>query len=420
MLHAHTRRLRLVAWRGPAVHAAVLLLAACSAPAARAASAPYPDGHLGYLDGYMVLHVAGTPEQMGEQHGRLLRAQVRRMVQNVVHDSVAISPQSYRRLIDGTLVMERFQPVEYRRELRALARAADVNYYDLVLAQLFGDVQRGMSYSSYSYCTSYGVFGPATKTGECIVGRNMDFYDYGVPEYGMVIAHFTPDRGRPFMTITWAGIINGWTLMNADGIVTANNTAYGAHSNSLEGISTCFMLRKAAQYARTVAQGVEIVKATPRAVGTNMLIAGGTPPAAAIVEFDHEKVEARWANDGVVLAANEFRRLYRDEPGDDESWGHEPGDDEDWADDDGGTYSSYYPTSRYGILEDLIRENYGAIDRTMNFAAADGVPLQYMNLQCVLLFPGDLSFNAGIGMPPACDRWFRRLRMTERGIVKAD
>jgi hypothetical protein len=274
------------------------------------------------------------------------------------------------------------------------------------------------------------VHGPATATGECVVGRNMDFYDYGVVAYGMVIIHYTPDRGRPFMTITWAGIINGWTLMNADGIVTANNTAGGAHSNSLEGISTCFMLRKVAQYARTVAEGVQIIKDTPRAVGTNMIVAGGDPCAAAIVEFDHENVEVRWAKDGVVLAANTFRSLYRNEPESDDGDGSDDEfdseyDDEDYGDydsddDDDDGYSYYYVDSRYKKLEDLITENYGRIDRSMNFIAAEGVPSPYMNLQCVLLFPDDLSFSAAIGMPPAYKGPFRKLRMTERGIVEGE
>ena len=272
--HLYTVRIALAALAGVCL---------TTAGAAKDVAAPYPDGRLGYVDGQLVLHVAGTPQQLGEQHGRLLRPQVRRMVRDLIHNEVASSTRSYRDLIRGTQVMERFLPPEYREELRALASAADVNYYDLVAAQLFGDVQRG---TQSIYCTSYAVHGPATATGECIVGRNMDFYDYGVPAYGMVIIHYTPDRGRPFMTITWAGIINGWTLMNADGIVTANNTAYGAHSNSLEGISTCFMLRKVAQYARTVAEGIQIIRDTPRAVGTNMIVAGGNPCAAAIVEFN--------------------------------------------------------------------------------------------------------------------------------------
>ncbi len=395
----------------PPSRAVILLLATCSVAVAdngvadqsagppvvpEHPAAPHPNGHLGYVDGYLVLHVAGTPEQMGEQHGRLLRSEVRRMINDLIHEGVAAYADRYRELIAGARVMERFLPEEYQRELRALATAADVNYYDLVLAQLFGDVERA------SYCTSYAVYGPATKTGECIVGRNMDFWDHGVTEYGAVIIHFTPDRGRPFFAITWAGIINGWTLMNADGIVVANNTAYSGRGDSLEGISTCFMLRKVAQYARTVAEGIDIIKATSRAAGTNMIVAGGNSPAAAIVEFDHETVQARWANEGVVLAANEFRKLYRNETDEDEY-----------------SYSYSYGFSRYDKLERLIRQHYGRIDRSMNFAAADGVPLRSMNLQCVLLFPRDLSFNVAMGTPPACDSWFRRLRMTDRGIVKA-
>ncbi len=360
-----------------------------------------PAGRLDRINGYLVLHVEGTPEQMGEQHGRLLRDQIQRACKALITDEYP--GDSHKRLIEGTKIMEKHQPEEFRRELKALAQAAGIDYWDCVAMQLFGDVDRArpLTYDDDNagdeppQCTSFAVFGKATATGELIAGRNLDFWDAGVSEYGAILMHAKPDNGHAFVTVTWCGIINGWTLMNEKGIVTANNTAYGG-TNSLEGISTCFMLRKVAQYAATVNEGIDIVKKGPRACGTNMLIAGGNPPDAAIVEFDHEKVVVRRADRGYVLAANSFLALHR----------------EGLADDYFGLLG------RYATLEELIKKHHGKIDRTMNFAGAEGVPMS-CNLHSALLFPADLTFRVSMGKTPAYKEEYRSFRMTKDGVVSA-
>ena len=333
----------------------IALALTCLAVVASAAemAAPYPRGRRERLNGCLVMHLAGTGDQMGRQQARLARTLVRRVVRKVILEGEG-SGNRYASLVKGAMVMERYLPPEYRAELKALAAGAGVKYQDLVALQLFGDVQRGQR------CTSYAAFGPATANGECIVGRNMDFYDHGVSAYAACLLHYTPSDGIPFVTASWCWIINGWTAMNAYGIVCANNSAYGGH-DSIEGLSTCFMVRKVAQFAHTVEEGVRIVQQTPRACGTNLIIAGGDPPAAAIVEFDHKQVVVRWAKRGYVCAANGFRALGRTEPQPEE--------------DDAGDTPSYW-LSRDDLLSRLIRENYGRIDDTMNFAAADGVPIR--------------------------------------------
>jgi hypothetical protein len=362
------------------------------------------------MNGYLVLHLQGTPEEMGRQHGLLCKREVQRMVKDLLLEGECASREQHARMVQGAMVMEKYLEPEFRRELRSLAEAAEVEYGDIVLAQLFGDVQRaqrsssggtrvrddsGMGVSPMTdpwQCTSFAVFGPATRTGECIVGRNMDFWDHGVSSWGGVLIHYRPDRGLPFVTTSWVGIINGWTAMNTAGIVSANNSSFDGKSDSFEGLSTCFMVRKVAQYAKTVDEGVEIVKSTPRACGTNLIVAGGNPPNAAMVEFDHQEVGVRYAQDGWVAADNSFQALYR-------------------------TRSSYsYLGYRAERLKDLIEENYGKIDRTMNFASAEGVPLRSINLHSAMLFPGDLRFNVSMTQKPAADHWYRPFRLTPTGL----
>ncbi len=312
------------------------------------------------------------------------------------------------------MVMEKYLPAEYRAELRALAKGAEVSYPDIVALQLFGDVQRGQ------LCTSYAVFGPATANGECIVGRNMDFIDHGVSSYAACLIHYTPASGIPFVTTSWCGIINGWTAMNACGIVCANNSAYGG-KDSLEGLSTCFMVRKVAQFAHTVEEGVRIVQETPRACGTNLIIAGGDPPNAAIVEFDHDQAIVRWAKKGYVCAANNFRALGFKTPTSAEE-GLANAITESGATAGNGAAAGtggagHLWLTRDELLTLLIRDNYGRIDDTMNFAAAEGVPIRSMNLHSALLFPQRRAFRVSMGKVPAADYPYRRFRLTEGGVV---
>lgn len=344
-------------------------------------------GQLREINGYRVLSVEGTPREMGLQHGTLLAADVRRVVEDVVVKGAG--GYGLEGLLAGADVMERYLPGDIREELRGLAEAAQVDYRQLVALQLFGDVRRGEA------CTSYAVFGPATATGELIAGRNMDYWDYGASEYAAILLHVKPRDGHEFITCSWAGIINGWTAMNDAGIVCSNNSAYGGE-DSLRGLSTCFMVRKVAQFAASVDEGIQVVGATPRACGTNLLVAGGDPPDAAIVEYDHARVAVRRAREGYVAADNSFVALASGGSAEPSEW------------------------SRHGTLLKLIRGAYGRIDRTMNFAAAQGVPIRSMNLHSALVFPGDRVMYVSMGKAPAADQPYHGYRLTTDGVVGLD
>lgn len=377
-------------FRGPRVMGLLIcLLVFTTVVPAQQWTYPHP-ASLQILDGYQVLHLKGSPEELGRQHGTLAGDLVRRVLNDVIIDDVAASESRRRELYEGAMVMERYLPEAYRRELRALAEAAGVDYEPLVALQLFGDVRRADSI----FCSSFAAFGPATKTGELVAGRNMDYWDNGASSYGAVILVYYPDEGIPFITVSWAGIINGWTAMNAHGLIASNNTAYG-RADSLEGISTCFMNRKIVQFASTVEEGVRIIEQGPRACGTVTMVAGGTPPNAAQVEFDHDSVAVRRAEDGYVIATNSHLKLHREYDA-----GAEP-----------------YLDSRHQILRNLILGHYGQIDRTMNFAAARGVPMSSINLHSAVLFPADLTMLLSMGRTPACDYRYRPFRFTERGLI---
>jgi len=347
-------------------------------------------GRIETINGYRVLTVSGRPDELGREHGRLLGEQVRRVVQDVVVDGAGAYDLDG--LLNGAMVMERYLEPDFRTELHALADAAGVDYRQLVALQLFGDVRIAPS------CTGFAAFGPATATGECIVGRNMDYWDYGVGEFANQLCCVQPDVGHDFVTVSWAGVINGWTALNEHGIFCSNNIGYGPTEGSLEGLSTCFMVRKVVQYAATVDEAVAIVRRTPRAIGTILLIAGGDPADAVVVEYDHAQVCVRRAEDGWVAADNTMLLLGNEDG--------QPDPPSEW--------------SRCGRLQELYEAARGQIDRTMNFAAADGVPIRSINLHSALAFPADRSLYVSLGPAPAADQPYRGFRLTPAGIIGLD
>ena len=375
------------------------LVLACLALAATAAAAAerrvVPHGRLETLGGYPVVSVDGTPEQMGTAYGTLLAPLIQRVVKAVITDGVASDPEARTNLLAGSQVMARFQPRDYIAELKAIAAAARVPYDDLLLLQYFGDVRRCITGTGRSmFCTSFAVLPPLARGRRCIVGRNFDYFDEGVGEYASLLAYYRP-RGRiPFVTVTWAGVVNGWTLLNERGIAVSNNTAFGARANSLEGISTCFMLRVVAERAATVKEGVALVRKGPRACGTNMLIASGTPPDGVIIEFDHAKLAVRRPDKGFVGAANSYFTLYQEGWGDlDPYWG------------------------RIGTARDMALKHRGRVDLSCNLAGAEGVPIESMNLHSVLLDATALRLRIAMGKIPACKLPYRAFRLTKTGLV---
>lgn len=380
--------------------------------AAAAEPTVVPHGRLETLNGYTVVSVEGTPEEMGTAYGKLLGPTIQKVVKAMITEGIGADADAYQNILKGSKVMERFQPPEFLAELKAIAAAASVRYDDLVLLQYFGDVRRCITGAgSASMCCSFAVLPPLTRERVCLVGRSFEYFDNGVGEYASLLAYHRPKGRIPFVTVTWAGVINGWTLLNEKGVACSNNTAFGAKSQSLEGISTCNMLRYVAERASTVAEGVELVQKGPRACATIMLVASGNPPDGAILEFDHEKIAVRRPEGGFVGGANSYFQLYQEEsapPGRKVS-ASETRTPRETADAD-----PYW--GRIKAARDLAFGNKGKLDFSWNLGGAEGVPIVSMSLHAVTMDATNLRLKVAMGKTPACKLPPRAFRLTPRGL----
>ena len=210
-------------------------------------------------------------------------------------------------------------------------------------------------------------------------------------EYAAILAYYKPEGKNPFVTVTWAGIINGWTILNSKGIVVSNNTVFSGE-NSLQGISTCNLLRYVAENCDSLKSAVELVRNTPKACCTAMLVAGGRPAGAVIIEFDHKKMAVRGPKDGFVGAANSSMSLHRTKP------------------------VTVY-SGRVGTAWRKVRTYGRKIDIDCNVAGARNVPIHSMNLHSVMIDATGLRFRLAMGGIPAYRLPYKEFVLTEKGVA---
>ena len=258
--------------------ALVLLAAACGAAPVRdrteepATAAPVKRPARGasrIVNGVRVIHLTGTPEEMGKQMGEMCGDSLRLLVDENLKKIPGISKD-----LDAALAAGRRYaagiPDEQLRELRATAAAAGIDEGWLLLAATVIEV-----HEQSKACAAVAAWGSATFGGETIVGRNLDWFDFGkLHEHGVIVVRH-PDEGRAFLSCGYAGLPGVLTGMNADGVFTADLVQYSREKVGArpDGIPVMSLQRLVLERCRTAEEAALLIEASPRTVPQNYIVA---------------------------------------------------------------------------------------------------------------------------------------------------
>lgn len=278
-------------------------------------------GRVELRSGQLVLHLQGSPEQLGDQHGRLLQASIRLVVQGYLHESVC---GGRRPVLDRLLVRARVLkpalPAWYLRELRACAAAAGVAEDELLAAQCEGDLASVREAPATAArpghppqaCSAYVVFGdPRLSGGQLRAGRNFDYAAGDFVHHCALATYVRPPTGagHRFLAVGWSGILGGWTLVNDRGLVVANHVGGGSATNP-RGVPTLIMARILAQRAGTIDEALALLRGLPRMRGQIIWLAqpadpaAGRPARAVAAEYDAAAVFVRESHNGLLTVSN--------------------------------------------------------------------------------------------------------------------
>jgi len=274
-------------------------------------------GRLERHDGTKVLFLKGSPEDMGEQHGTLLKDEVRDLVKRVLYGVGIGSSFEKGRWFFGEIeqCVSRLSPyIDNRtlREMDAMAHAAGLDPQEIRLANFFPEM---------FHCSGFALLGSATQGGRIYHGRILDYMKGIGLERNAVVTVFQPDQGHAWVNIGYAGFTGSVTAMNDQHISIGEMGGRG--EGNWDGKPMAQLVREVMEKASTLDEAVAIMRQGPRTCEYYYVIADGNAHQAVGIKATPELFEVVGAGeahpqldtpikDTVLLSAGDrYRELVR-------------------------------------------------------------------------------------------------------------
>ncbi len=388
------------------------------------------EGYLEKKNGQSVLHLKGTPYERGYQHGVLLKEQIQRNIATYIDGTLLIDkPKSQltERLIEfykSIPAIMSHVPDHFIQEMEGLADGSEVPVAKIVALNLFPEM---------FHCSGITVTGQASKDGKLYHARVLDYSIGKNLQTTAVLQIVEPEKGIPFLNVSYAGFIGTVTGMNLQKI--AIGEIGGLGYGSWNGIPMAFLLREILQYASSIDDVKSILQNSPRTCEyyyvfsdgkTNKSI--GVYATAAQLQFiapgesysllapsklpgnyghngDHDKfVHTSCAIENTPYQTLLFEKdhrlamLFRLQPQD-------------------CLFLTGYPNpERYPVLVDRALEQYGAIDEKALMQIIKCPVARPSNLHNAIFQPSQLKVwisHAGPSDEPACDQQYTEWKLDE-------
>ncbi len=283
----------------------LLLLLACLCTSAAHADtktiARCGKGFLEDVDGYRVLHLKGTPYEMGFQQGSLLKDDIKELVHflfdvkakelKIELGGLKVQPDARKIIASIAQTQRKFVPDRFFEELRGVADGAGMSVEDITVANFIPEM---------FHCSGFALSGSATKDGTLYHGRILDYgCDWKLQEHA-VLAVVEPDGKIPFVNVTYAGFIGSVTGMNAKHV--SIGEMGGAGRGHWQGVPMSFLVRMALEEADDLDEAIAIFRDNPRTCEYYYVIADGKSGKAV-------GMEAHWDRFNVIRMGETHPRL---------------------------------------------------------------------------------------------------------------
>jgi hypothetical protein len=244
-------------------------------------------GWLERIDGYPVLHLKGTPYEMGYQHGALLKKDCGENLDYLLNVQGAKKVQfgplklSPRAAIDSIVAgQKKYVPPKYFAELDGLAAGAGLEKEDVYAANFIPEL---------FHCSGFALMNSATRAGTLYHGRILDYAcDWRLQEHAVLIVA-EPEGEIPFVNVAYAGFIGSVTGMNARHV--SIGEMGGGGLGHWEGVPMTFLLREVLQTASNLKAAIDIFRDNPRTCEYYYVIADGKSNRAVGMAVTWEKVD---------------------------------------------------------------------------------------------------------------------------------
>ncbi len=276
-------------------------------------------------NGWTYVHLAGSPSQIGFQHGYLLAPQIEDVLRvekiELPHDNQK-DWQFFRDAAQN--MMWPHIETEYREELQGItdgANAAGVklDLWDVVALNAFPEwsyyvaeynkqhgIKPAPSATPAEHCSAFVATGSYTKDGRVVIAHN-NWTSYLDGERWTIIFDIVPAHGERFIMDGFPGVIHSADDfgINSAGIVITETTISGFFGYDPNGIPEFVRARKAMQYSQSIDDFARIMKEGNNGGYANTwLIADTKRNEIASLELGLKNVTLERKTDGYFVGSN--------------------------------------------------------------------------------------------------------------------
>jgi hypothetical protein len=276
-------------------------------------------------DGWTLVHLEGTPHQIGFQNGYLLAPEVADMLKvaalETTHNNPG-KPWEFFRTAAQQMMWPHIEQ-EYREELQGIVDGAtakgvkldlwDVvamnamlewDYYVKVFDKEHGAKPDGKTVAEH--CSAFVATGSYTKDGRVVIAHN-NWSSYLAGERWTIAYDIVPARGYRMIMDGLPGVIHSADdfVINSAGIAITETTIGHFNGYDPAGIPEFVRARKAAQYSASIDDFTRIMKEGNNGGYANTwLIADATHNEIGRLELGLKNVTLERTRDGVFVGAN--------------------------------------------------------------------------------------------------------------------
>jgi hypothetical protein len=156
-------------------------------------------------------------------------------------------------------------------------------------------------------CSSMAVWGDKTEDGELLIGRNFDFYAGDDFAQDKIIAFIDPEKGYPFMMVTWGGMIGVVSGMNKEGLTVTIN-AGKSKIPLVAKTPISIVAREILQYAKNIEEAIAIAKKSKVFVSESIMIGSAQDKKAVLIEVSPKNFGVfEVQNSNQLICSNHFQ-----------------------------------------------------------------------------------------------------------------
>lgn len=344
-------------------------------------------GYLELVDGQRILHLEGTPYEIGYQHGVLLKEQINGNIARFVNQlSSENAPPVARNFIAALPTIMPYIPASFLQEMEGMAAGSGIPYSKILLLNLFPEM---------FHCSGITVTDKATQDGKLYHVRVLDYSAAITLQNTAVVAIVKPVNGHAFLNITYAGFLGVVTGMNDQKI--SMGEIGGKGYGSWNGVPMAFLLRQLLEKTSSLEEIKQHLSITPRTCEYYYIFSDGKTKESLGVYATADKLN--FINPGSTYnflsnSKNESNPEHK-QPQDCiilTRWDH------------------------YDLLKERLMKNYGQIGLSELQEAIKRPVAHAFNLHNAIFAPETLEVwisHAGPHNEPACDQSYHHFNLEE-------